>query len=175
MTDSKRIRLRKKKLADAEDDYVWQTDPELVRLDAAPLLKATFPQYLSAYLKERRYPSSTRHTFAIETPDGTHIGNCSYYDINETKGEAELGIIIGNRDYWDKDYGAEAVTALLSYIFRETNLQRVYLKTLVSNRRAQRCFLKCCFAPCGHLNMDGYNFVLMDIHREDWEEPQTKT
>jgi RimJ/RimL family protein N-acetyltransferase len=174
MVTDKKIRLRKKRLADAADNYAWQTDPELTQLDAAPLRSTTFPRFLSAYLDELRYPSSKRCTFAIETLEGKHIGNCSYYDTNEAKGETQLGIMIGNRDYWDKGYGTETVTRLLSRIFQETNLNRVYLKTLVSNIRAQRCFQKCGFALCGTLNKDGYHFVLMEILRKQWAERKLK-
>lgn len=167
-----KVILRDKKLADALNDYTWRTDPELAQLDAAPLLTTTFSQYLSDYTAELRSPSLTRHRFAIETLDGKHIGNCLYYDINETKGETELGIMIGNRDYWDKGYGTDAVTTLVSYIFRQTKLKRIYLKTLNSNHRAQKCFKKCGFIPYGHLVKDGYNFVLMEIHRKQWQEKQ---
>jgi len=169
-----KIKLRDKRLADALDDYIWRTDPELVRLDAAPLLTTTFPRYLSDYADELRCSSSIRHRFAVETLDGKHIGNCSYYGIDETEGEAELGIMIGNRDYWDKGYGADAVTALISYIFHQTNLERIYLKTLESNIRAQKCFQKCGFTPYGHLDRDGFNFVLMEVNRKQWQEQQTK-
>lgn len=167
-----KVILRDKKLADALNDYTWRTDPELAQLDAAPRLTIPFSQYLSDYAAELRYPSLTRHRFAIETLDGKHIGNCVYYDINETKGEAELGIIIGARDYWDKGYGADTVTTLVSYIFRQTNLKRIYLKTLDSNRRAQKCFQKCGFTPYGHQERDGYSFVLMELHRNQWQEKQ---
>ena len=169
-----KVILRAKRLADARDDYAWQTDPELTQLDAAPLLAMTFSQYLSNYVGELRYPSSTRRRFAIETLDGKHIGNCGYYDISETKGEAELGIMIGNRDCWDKGYGVDAVNTLLNYIFRRTNLKRIYLKTLDSNTRAQRCFQKCGFISYGHLARDESSFVLMEIHRKQWEECQWK-
>ena len=172
MITGEKIRLRKIRSADATNNYTWQTDPELVRLDASPVLTVTFPQYLSTYLSELRHPSANRHAFAIETRGGEHIGNCSYYDIDEIKGEAELGIMIGNRGYWDKGYGADTVNTLLSYIFRKTNLKRIYLKTLDSNRRAQRCFEKYGFTPYGHLNRDGYNFVLMEIYCKQWEERQ---
>ncbi len=174
MVTGNKIRLRKKRLVDAADNYAWQTDHELNQLDAVPLQSTTFPHYLTAYLDELRYPSSKRRTFAIETLEGKHIGNCSYYDINEDKGETQLGIMIGNRDYWDKGYGTEAVTMLLSRIFQETNLNRVYLKTLVSNIRAQRCFQKCGFALYGTLNKDGYHFVLMEIFRKQWSERNLK-
>ena len=168
-----KIKLREKRLADAPDDYAWQTDPELAELDAAPLLTISFPQYLSNYASELRYPSSTRHRFAIETLNGEHIGNCTFYDINRTRGEAELGIMIGNRDYWDKGYGADAVTTLVNYIFRRTKLNRIYLKTLVSNTRAQKCFAKCGFTPYGRLKRDSYNFVLMELHRKQWQEQKS--
>ena len=169
-----KIRLREKRLEDALDDYTWQTDPELARLDAAPQLTMTFYKYLSNYTRELRYSSSFRHRFALEGPDGEHIGNCVYYGVDENKGEAELGIVIGNRDYWDKGYGTDAVTTLVSHIFRQTNLNRIYLKTLDWNTRAQKCFQKCGFTPYGHTVRDGLNFVLMEIHRKQYEEHKTK-
>jgi len=169
-----KIMLRDKKLADAKDDYTWQTDSELARLDAALPLTTTFPQYLSSYVRELRYPPSNRRSLAIETIDDEHIGNCVYYNISKIKGEAELGIVIGSRDYWDKGYGADAITTLVSYIFRQTRLKRIYLKTLDWNRRAQRCFQKCGFTPCGHLTRDGFSFVLMEIRRKQWQEWQTE-
>ena len=169
-----KIILRDKRLADAQDDYTWQTDPALARLDAVPLLATTFSQYLSDYVSELHYPSPIRYRFAIETLDGQHIGNCTYYGINEANGEAELGIMIGNRDYWDKGYGADAVATLLSYIFRRTNLKRIYLKTLDSNHRAQKCFQKCGFTPYGHLDKDGFSFVLMELHRKQWKKRQAE-
>jgi len=167
-----KIILRDKRLADALDDYTWQTDPELVRLDAAPLLTTTFRQYLLDYANELRYSSLTSRRFAIETLDGKRIGNCGYYKIDETKCEAELGIMVGNRDCWDKGYGADAVATLISYIFRQTNLKRIYLKTLNSNSRAQKCFQKCGLTPYGHLNKDGFSFLLMELHCKQWQKQQ---
>jgi RimJ/RimL family protein N-acetyltransferase len=166
ITDSK-VRLKEKSLADAAADYAWKTDPELAELDAAPQLKINFQDYLAEYLRELHHPSPKRKRLAIETLDGKHIGNCTYYDINMAKGEAELGIIIGDRDYWDKGYGTSAVNALVNHIFQQTKLNRIYLKTLASNIRAQKCFAKCGFTPYGHLKHNGYNFVLMELYRKD--------
>jgi len=169
ITGSK-IKIRDKRLSDALEDYIWQTDTELSYLDAAPVLVTTFCQYLSDYADEFRYSHSTGHRFAIETIDDKHIGNCGYYGVDRTKGEAELGILIGNRDYWNKGYGTDIVSTLVSYIFRKTNIKRIHLKTLESNIRAQKCFKKCGFAPYGHLAQDGYRFMLMEINRKQWKE-----
>jgi len=170
-----KVILRAKRLADVRDDYAWQTDPELARLDAAPLLTISFSRYLSDYVSELHYPCLTRRRFAIETLDGKHIGNCTYYGINEAKGEAELGIMIGDRNCWYEGYGVDAVNTLLSYIFRRTNLKRIYLKTLDSNIRAQKCFQKCGFTLYGHLVKDGFSFVLMEINRKQWKERQANS
>jgi len=175
MTNDSRITLRNKRMADARNDYQWQSDVELARLDAITPITCTFEEYLSDYADELQYPTRSRRSFAVETLDGKHIGNCVYYNINEGKGQAELGVMIGNRDYWDKGYGTEAVTALIDYIFRRTRLNRIYLKTLTSNTRAQKCFRKCNLIPCGYLDRDGHSFLLMDIRRQEWQEQQAKT
>lgn len=169
MITSSMIILRDKKVEDAWDDYAWETDPELARLDAAPVLMMPYSQYLSDYTEEILHPWRNNRQFAIETPDGRHIGNCSYYNIDKYRGEAELGIMIGNRDYWDKGYGVEVITALVDHIFNWTNLDRIHLKTLDWNERAQKCFKKSGFIPCGQMERSGYKFVLMEVHRRQWE------
>ena len=83
--------------------------------------------------------------------------------------------MIGDKAYWNQSYGTDAISIALSYIFSQTKLQRIHLKTLNWNTRAQKCFQKCGFAPYGNLVKDGYNLVLMEIHRDFWQKQQTKT
>jgi len=111
---------------------------------------------------------------AIETVDGKHIGNCSLYNIDERIKEAELGIMIGNRDYWDKGYGSDAVTALLRYAFGDKDMKRVYLKTLAENIRAQRCFQNAALCPVALARKTAYIFMLMDIRQEEWNKVRAK-
>ncbi len=168
------IRLRDKRLADARDDYRWQTDSELARLDAIQLPAITFSQYLSEYTLKLYHPSPARREFAIETLNGKHIGNCTYYNIDEADSKAELGIMIGDSDYWGKGYGTEATTALLDYIFHKTNLERIHLKTLDWNTRAQRCFEKCGFTQYGQSVRGGFSFRLMEIRCKQQQKRPTK-
>ena len=135
-----RIVLRDKCLEDAEQDYIWRSDPELARLDAAYPLTMTFERFLKIFQDQLRYPTPGSHHFATETLDGKFIGNCMYYDLDSVNMEAELGIVLGDRDYWSNAYGYDAVVTLLEYMFDERNLKKVYLHTLEWNKRAQRCF-----------------------------------
>jgi RimJ/RimL family protein N-acetyltransferase len=170
MIVGKKVKLREKRLADARDDYIWQTDPELARLDAMPLLAVPFAEYVLSYASQLRSPDSSRQLFSVETLDGAHIGNCTFYNVDDEAGEAELGIMIGDSSFRDRGYGTDTIKTLAGYIFMQRDLKRIYLKTLDWNHRAQKCFEKCGFVPYGQLSRDGHDFVLMELHREKWEK-----
>ena len=165
-----RVTLRDKILQDAEKDYIWRCDPELARLDAAYPLTMNYDRYLKIFEDQLKYPTPGSHHFAIEVSDKKFIGNCMYYDLDSVNREAELGIVIGDRDYWSGAYGYDAVVTLLEHMFGVRNLKRVYLHTLEWNKRAQKCFSKCGFKPVKDVRRMGLDFILMDVHREDWFE-----
>jgi RimJ/RimL family protein N-acetyltransferase len=170
--NGQKIRLREKKLTDVRADYRWQSDAELSRLDAAPPLNMSFALYILDYASFVHDYDNFRLPMAVETFDGRHIGNCTAYDIDEKRGEAQVGIMIGDKDYWSQGYGADTINTLVNYIFQTSTLKRLYLKTLEWNIRAQKCFTKCGFTECGRLKKDGYDFMLMELKRDKWEKGQ---
>lgn len=163
-----RIILRDKRIEDAEQDYIWRSDQELASLDAAFPLTMSYDRFLKLAQDQMRYPTPGSHHFATETLDGKFIGNCMYYDLDSVKMQAELGIVIGDRDYWSNSYGYDAVTTLLDHCFNEKKMERVYLHTLEWNKRAQRCFEKCGFVPVKPVRRMSHDFILMEVFREDW-------
>jgi RimJ/RimL family protein N-acetyltransferase len=130
----------------------------------------SYQQFLSEYTFELCYPSATRHEFAIESNNGVHIGNCVYYNVDTAASKAEIGIMIGNRDYWNQGYGEEAINLLLDHVFTRTRLESVYLTTLDWNIRAQKCFGKCGFRASGCVTREGSNFFLMVLRRGEWDK-----
>jgi ribosomal-protein-alanine N-acetyltransferase len=165
-----KVLIRSKRISDASNDYLWRRDEELTRLDAAQILRIPFSSFLLDYYDEISNESPRRLRFAIDTLDGRHIGNCMIYNIDMRKKEAELGIMIGDRDYWDNGYGVDAVNTLVNYIFKITNIDRIYLNTLEWNLRAQRCFRKCGFLPFKKQKRFSNTFVVMEMLRGDWEK-----
>ena len=165
---AEKIVLRGKRRSDAVNDYAWSTDVELCRLDAAEPTSLSFRDAMMLYEEELLYPPPRRQRFAIETLDGSHIGNCMLYDINDAKGQSELGIMIGDRRYWSKSYGTDAVSTLLRYAFTQSRMKRVYLHTLEWNERAQRAFAKAGFRSKGKVRRNRHTFVAMEITKDDW-------
>lgn len=163
-----KIILRDKKLEDAARDYEWRRDEELARLDASLPLRTRFEDYKEFYAEELEFPMPRRCKFAVDDLSGKHIGNCMYYDMDKLKGQTELGIMIGEKAYWDKGYGADAMLTLLEHLFNGQGMKRVYLHTLDWNERAQRSFEKCGFVECDRVRRDGQTFVKMEIFKEQW-------
>ena len=117
--------------------------------------------------------------FAIEADD-KFIGQCALFQFDPVARTCELGITIGDKDYWGRGYGREAVGLLLDYGFRYHNLHRIFLSVNGNNERAIRAYRACGFEEEGRLrshvwNDNGYvDLVYMGLLREEWERVQEK-
>lgn len=160
--------LRAKKFSDVDRDYSWRSDPELAELDATSPVRLSLEEYGRHYRDEIEYPSPWSVRYAIETREKKHIGNAMYYDIDRSKSQCELGIMIGDRDYWSRGFGTDAVLTMLRAIFEEAGLERVYLHTLEYNTRAQKSFRKAGFEDLEVVRRDRKDFLKMEALREPW-------
>lgn len=167
--NGKKVILREKRIEDAADDYAWRIDDELARLDATRPISMSFDDFMRYSQDELAFPSPRSRRFGVDAHDGTHIGNCMYYDVDMRRGEAELGIMIGKREYWSKGYGTDTVDTLLNYIFTTTPLTRMYLHTLEWNERARKSFTKSGFREVKKVRRSGLDFIQMELWRSEWE------
>jgi RimJ/RimL family protein N-acetyltransferase len=114
--------------------------------------------------------------FTIRTlADDRLIGELDLFLLTPNRSEAFVGIGIGERDFWGKGYGTDALQVALRYAFTELNLHRVTLSVFEYNERAIRSYQKCGFQVEGRerqfLLRDGqrYDMLYMGILREEWE------
>ena len=159
-----KIKLRQKCIQDAVNEYHWRKDDELCRLDASTPIAGSFQEYIHWYSDDHGYSNNAR-LLSIETLDGDHIGNCGCFHIDDVEKELEIGILIGEKDYWDQGYGMDVVKTLIDTIFENTYAHRIYLKTLNWNTRAQKCFQKCGFSVAGKIINGEHTFFVMEIKR----------
>ena len=173
--EGERVVLREKQVSDIADDYQWRTDPELAELDATRPLQMNFSDFERYSIEELNYPASRSKRLAVDTVCGSHIGNVMFYDIDLRTGEAELGIMIGDKDYWSQGYGTETVGLLLDHMFQEYPFNRVYLHTLSWNYRAQKSFHKSGFKDVKPVRRGGLDFIQMEIWRHEWDAIRAAT
>jgi len=158
--------VRRKRMSDVSDEYAWRSDEELARSDASNPMRVPFPDYERNWSFDMRFTDTAGRSFAVEDENGRHIGNIMYYNYDVARREAELGISIGRRDCWAQGYGTDAVVVVVYYLFRETDLERLYLHTLDWNTRAHRAFEKAGFVDCGSSWRNGNTFIVMEVRRE---------
>jgi len=107
---------------------------------------------------EAQRKDSTIQNFAIMLNEGAaHIGSVGFMNINHREQNAELGILIGEKNQWGQGYGREAIRLALDFGFSELNLHRVYLRVDASNTQAIRCYLSCGFVEEGRLRDTVYH------------------
>jgi RimJ/RimL family protein N-acetyltransferase len=116
--------------------------------------------------------------FAIEV-EGKFIGICALFHHNVEARTCELGITIGDKDYWGQGNGREAIQLLLHYAFHYRNLRRVYLEVNGTNERAIRAYRACGFVEEGRLRQHVWSegayidLIHMGILRKEWQGYET--
>jgi len=129
----------------------WTNDPELARL--LNRSRRVTPDEHRAWF-DRLAERADARFFAVELPDGRHVGNVWLADINPLHRKAEMRIVIGDRDCGRRGIGTEAIARLCDLAFADLGLQRIYAYVLEINPRAKRAFEKAGFAVEGVLRRD---------------------
>ena len=178
MLKSERVVLRPMRHDDVIRQHEFNQDLELYGLDSdqphvSPIERA------ESFYTTRNQPDTSKASFAIEADD-KYIGSCELRHLNNRYGVIELGIGIGDRDYWGKGYGREAIGLLLHYAFHYLGVRRIELTTHAKNERAIRCYLACGFVEEGRprkvvwIEGEYVDLVNMAILREEWQPANPK-
>ncbi len=142
MITGEKVNLCTREHADLMREAIWNSDEEVNALD--PMV-GIIVNHL---------------TFAVKTLDGKHIGTCDIYNYDVRDGQ--VGIRIGDKHYWDKGYGTDAISTLVNYCLTTLGITRIWLKVLPTNGRAIRCYEKCGFIKCGKVVYDGIELDMME-------------
>jgi RimJ/RimL family protein N-acetyltransferase len=146
MIEGELVNLRAMEMDDLDRNYRWMNDREVTRHLAMryPLSLAAETAWMQAGVaKPMAFGANV--FFAIETKDGAHIGNINFHEMSAEQRKAHLGVVIGEKEYWSKGYGTDAMRTFLRFAFDEMNLHRVDLTVDADNPRAIACYRKCGF------------------------------
>jgi RimJ/RimL family protein N-acetyltransferase len=155
---------------DAEKYAIWLNDQEIA--DFLTLSTAVIPVDGEREILQKM---SNDHNYAIvDLKTNTLLGNVGLIDINHIHSSAEIGIFIGDKSYWNKGYGKEALSLLIDYAYKKLNLHNILLRTYDFNLRAIACYENIGFKRIGEIrqgiqrNLEFHNIILMDILPNDF-------
>lgn len=151
MIQGKLVRLRSIRRADLPRQVEFNNDLEVELAGGGdPPTPQSLERLESEYDQESAKGGRDGPSFGIEA-DGQFIGQCALFNFDAIARTSEIGITIGDRKYWGRGYGREAIALLVEYGFMQRNLRKVWLHVHAGNLRAQRAYLACGFAEEGRL------------------------
>ena len=175
MIYGKRVRLRHVEREDLSHFVEWLNDPE-VRQGLSmylPISHAEEENWFEKVLARDRDEQPL--AIEVQIDDGWNlIGNCGFFNLDWRNRNAELGIFIGDKAYWNQGYGTEVMRLLLRIGFSTLNLHRIYLRVYENNPRAVRVYEKTGFVHEGRQRQaefrDGHylDLLFMSVLRPEW-------
>ena len=167
-----RIYLRYIKLTDVNNNYLsWLNDEEVMKGIATSEYNL---QNLQSYVINKINLKHT-HFFAIVLKSNNlHIGNIKL-DFHDSKANlSEMGVLIGNKDYWGKGIAKEACSLILNYGFKKLKLRKIFLSVFENNIHAIKLYKSLGFKTEGklikHVCVQGvlYDKYFMGIFSKDY-------
>jgi len=174
-----RIRLRAAEKEDITAFLRWVNDE-----DVTENLFLISP--MSRFEEEHWYESmmerpTSEHVLVIEVKDQSPnqdyrpIGTCQFHNLDWRNRSAEIGIMIGEKSFWDQGYGTETMQLLLRHGFNTLNMHRIWLQVYAKNKRGIRAYEKAGFVHEGkyrqaHFQHGEYHDIhLMSVLKEEWQ------
>ena len=153
----------------------WGRDTEYHRLaDSDPSQLWSEKKFKEWMEKDDEKDRADLIRFSIRTlAEDKFIGETTLW-FNWQQADAWVGIVIGERDYWGKGYGTDAMRLVVQYGFLEANLRRVSLALHAYNPRALKSYEKVGFKMEGAVRGETFregrhtDAYYMGILREEW-------
>lgn len=142
--ETERLLLRKFKIEDATQMFNnWARYPENVKyLSWLPhkSIDETY-QILDKWLNE--YKNKDYYRWCITLKD-THeaIGGIDVVEIMELRSTCEIGYVL-SKNYWNRGIMTEALKAVLNYLFKKVNFNRIQLRHHIENIASGKVMQKC--------------------------------
>lgn len=153
MIKGKKVILRPVKQKDFAAIYQWVNDSEIM-----PYWYGRDKARIFEWIKKHFTPAikgKTDYTYwmieACGKPIGYMCNTAEKDDDGEFMGHVEIDILIGEKEFWGKGYGSDALKIMVRYAFEEQKAERVFLKPRTVNSRAIHVYEKVGFKKEGIL------------------------
>ncbi len=171
-----RIYLREVRLLDVNENYYrWMNDQEITQYLESHYYPNSM-ESLQEYVKTRLGNPNEIFLAIVAKDNDKHIGNIKLGPINWIHRIGDIGIIIGERDFWGKGYATEAIKLMVKYAFGTLNLHKITSGCYLLNEGAIKAFQNAGFDKEGVRKKHGYykgkyiDSVLFGLIKEEMQD-----
>lgn len=177
MIIGEQVRLRAIEREDLPRFVQWLNDPE-VRDNLELYQPLSMPQE-ERWFEEILKRHTDEQPLCIEIQFGGSwqlIGNISFFNLDRREQSTEVGIFIGEKKFWGKGYGTDAMMLMINHGFMDLNLNRIFLRVFETNPRGIRSYEKAGFSHEGQMRQARYqkgrfvDVLFMSILKDEWTD-----
>lgn len=119
------IYLRKLELTDVTEDYLsWMNDYETVKYTESRFMQHS-KESLIQFVKNANNSGNNYFFAIIDKKSGKHIGNIKIGNINSYHRFGDIGLIIGDKNFWGKGVATTAIKLCVDIAFKQLRLNRL--------------------------------------------------
>ncbi|MCP4160211.1 MAG: GNAT family N-acetyltransferase [Deltaproteobacteria bacterium] len=136
----KRIYLREVRPSDVtESYYCWMNDPQITKYTESH----HYPNSKESLVKNTEEKQKNKNEIflaIIVKNNNKHIGNIKLGPINWIDRIGDIGILVGEKDYWGKGYATEAINLIVEYAFNILGLHKLTAGSISLNEGSVKAF-----------------------------------
>ena len=87
--------------------------------------------------------------WSVESNTGNTIGTVGLFEIDQYHKTAEVGIVIGDKEFWGKGVATEIMKEIVNFGFVNLNIEYISAEIEEGNIGMQKVFIKCGFVQDG--------------------------
>ena len=164
---SEQVYLRKIETTDVEGNYIgWLNDHEITQ----GLETGFFPtdvEEAREYVKQKVDNDDILFLAIVNKTTDEHLGNIKLGPINWIHRRAEIGILIGEKEYWGRGIATECIRTLAEHAFDTLNLHKLIAGCYEENVGSAKAFKKVGFSEEGrrveHAHCEGEYTDLIEL------------
>lgn len=112
---TERLILRPYEARDISFWQEWDVDPEVQRFMPEPKNEPVLDEKQLEYLKECETEEDGIYWTIVWKENNQPIGHIAITEISQHHGIGEIGIVIGEKEYWNKGIASEAIKSLVDF------------------------------------------------------------
>ena len=119
------ITLRPYETSDINAWQRWDVDPEIQVFMPEPENSAMTDAEQLEYLQECEHETDGYYWSIVWAENNALIGSIALTEINTHHGTAEIGVVVGEKDYWGKGVATQAIALVLNLARTSLKLRRI--------------------------------------------------
>jgi len=160
------ITLRSITLSDCTDLYVSWLNDEAINVYLETRFEVHTVESIRSFV-EGILKSDSSYMFAMIANDtNKHIGNIKLGPIHPHYLYADVGYLIGDKNYWGKGIATEAIKLVVDFAFNELNLRRVQAGVFEHNIASEKALTKAGFSLEGRMRKQ----LSVDPQQAKWQD-----